>query len=167
MPTGTIAITNARIITLNKRAVIESGTILVKGSRIACVGTCSTAGVDRVVDAAGKTRGFSTGDNITAGDAARANEINSPRDALAMVTKMAGWGATYSPTLVVAGPSAWSIEYWFQESDVWKDPKQRKWFPWRALGRHGALEWRRCTVRDASAPTRISGVSKSGNWPIS
>ena len=29
-----------------------------------------------------------------AGDAARANEINSPRDALAMVTKMAGWGAT-------------------------------------------------------------------------
>jgi hypothetical protein len=34
---------------------------------------------------------------------------------------------------VVAGPSAWSIEYWFQESDVWKDPKQRKWFPWRAL----------------------------------
>jgi len=267
VPTGTIAITNARIITLNKRAVIESGTILVKGSRIACVGTCSTAGVDRVIDAAGKTiipglvdmhshhyrewrgmrprhdfeqaiylaygvtttmdvsmysqnmfptaelvevgeiigpRGFSTGDNITAGDAARANEINSPRDALAMVTKMAGWGATaikqyaqprrdqrqwtaeaartvgtnltseggfffedlgfimdgqtgwehsfsevpmygdgakflgkagatYSPTLVVAGPSAWSIEYWFQESDVWKDPKQRKWFPWRAL----------------------------------
>jgi hypothetical protein len=267
VPTGTIAITNARIITLNKRAVIESGTILVKGSRIACVGTCSTTGVDRVIDAAGKTiipglvdmhshhyrewrgmrprhdfeqaiylaygvtttmdvsmysqnmfptaelvevgeiigpRGFSTGDNITAGDAARANEINSPRDALAMVTKMAGWGATsikqyaqprrdqrqwtaeaartvgtnltseggfffedlgfimdgqtgwehsfsevpmygdgakflgkagatYSPTLVVAGPSAWSIEYWFQESDVWKDPKQRKWFPWRAL----------------------------------
>jgi len=267
VPTGTIAITNARIITLNKRAVIAKGTILVKGSRIACVGTCSTKGVDRVIDAAGKTiipglvdmhshhyrewrgmrprhdfeqaiylaygvtttmdvsmysqnmfptaelvevgeiigpRGFSTGDNITAGDASRANEINSPRDALAMVTKMAGWGATsikqyaqprrdqrqwtaeaartvgtnltseggfffedlgfimdgqtgwehsfsevpmygdgakflgkagatYSPTLVVAGPSAWSIEYWFQESDVWKDPKQRKWFPWRAL----------------------------------
>jgi hypothetical protein len=34
---------------------------------------------------------------------------------------------------VVAGPGAWNIEYWFQESDVWKDPKQRKWFPWRAL----------------------------------
>ena len=32
-----------------------------------------------------------------------------------------------------AGRSAWSIKYWFQESDVWKDPKQRKWFPWRAL----------------------------------
>ena len=137
-------------------------------------------------------RGFSTGDNITAGDAARANEMNTPADALAAVRKMADWGAvsikqyaqprrdqrqwmaeasrtvgmnetsegghfmedlgfimdgqtgfehsfsevpmysdgakffgkagaTYSPTLVVAGPSAWSIEYWFQQSDVWKD----------------------------------------------
>jgi hypothetical protein len=45
-------------------------------------------------------------------------------------------GATYSPTLVVAGPGAWSIEYWFQASDVWKDAKQRKWFPWRALVPH-------------------------------
>ncbi len=267
LPTGSVALTGARIITLNKRQVIENGTIVVKGSRIACVGECSTAGVDRVVDVAGKTiipglvdmhshhyrewrgmrprhdfeqaiylaygvtttmdvsmysqnmfptaelieageiigpRGFSTGDNITAGDAARANEINNPRDALAMVRKMADWGATgikqyaqprrdqrqwtaqaartvgtnltseggfffedlgfimdgqtgwehafsevpmysdgakflgkagatYSPTLVVAGPAAWSIEYWFGESDVWKDPKQRLWFPWRAL----------------------------------
>jgi hypothetical protein len=41
-------------------------------------------------------------------------------------------GATYSPTLVVAG-TFWNIEYWFQDSDVWKDPKQRRWFPWRAL----------------------------------
>ncbi len=267
LPTGTVALTGARIITLNKRQVIENGTIVVKGSRITCVGECSTTGVDRVVDVAGKTiipglvdmhshhyrewrgmrprhdfeqaiylaygvtttmdvsmysqnmfptaelieageiigpRGFSTGDNITAGDAARANEINNPRDALAMVRKMADWGATgikqyaqprrdqrqwtaeaartvgtnltseggfffedlgfimdgqtgwehafsevpmysdgakflgkagatYSPTLVVAGPAAWSIEYWFGESDVWKDPKQRLWFPWRAL----------------------------------
>ncbi|MGQ0649672.1 MAG: hypothetical protein ACT4P7_19130 [Gemmatimonadaceae bacterium] len=39
-------------------------------------------------------RGFSTGDNITAGDAARANEMYSPRDALAAVRKMADWGAT-------------------------------------------------------------------------
>src|SRR5438552_15987458 len=38
-------------------------------------------------------RGFSTGDNITAGDAARANEIANPGDALAMVRKMADWGA--------------------------------------------------------------------------
>src|SRR5947207_7283938 len=38
-------------------------------------------------------RGFSTGDNITAGDAARANEMNTPADALAAVRKMADWGA--------------------------------------------------------------------------
>jgi hypothetical protein len=249
----------------------------VKGSRIACVGSCSIAGVDRVINVRGKTiipgfvdmhshhyrewrgmrprhdyeqaiylaygvtttmdvsmysqnmfptaelieageligpRGFSTGDNITAGDAARANEINNPRDALAMVRKMADWGATavkqyaqprrdqrqwmaeaartvgvnetsegghfledlgfimdgqtgwehafselpmyadaakflgqahatYSPTLVVAGPGAWSIEYWFQQSDVWKDPKQRRWFPWRMLVPQTRVRWLR------------------------
>jgi Tol biopolymer transport system component len=270
MPTGTIAITNARILPMNGKAVIQKGTIVAKAGRITCVGSCSTAGVDRVVNANGKTimpglvdmhshhyrewrgmrprhdfeqaiylaygvtttmdvsmwsqnmfptaelieigevvgpRGFSTGDNITAGDAARANEINTPRDALAMVSKMASWGATavkqyaqprrdqrqwmaeaartvgvnltseggfffedlafimdgqtgwehafsevpmyadgakflgkagatYSPTLVVAGPGPWSIEYWFQESDVWKDAKQRAWFPWRSLVPH-------------------------------
>jgi Tol biopolymer transport system component len=277
VPTGTVALTGARIITLDHRKVIENGTIVVKGSRIACVGQCSLAGVDRRIDARGKTiipgfvdmhshhyrewrgmrpkhdfeqaiylaygvtttmdvsmysqnmfptaelieagemvgpRGFSTGDNITAGDAARANEINNPRDALAMVRKMADWGATavkqyaqprrdqrqwmaeaaravgvnetseggffledvgfimdgqtgwehafsevpmyadgakffgkagatYSPTLVVAGPGAWSIEYWFQQSDVWKDPKQRKWFPWRALVPQTRVRWLR------------------------
>jgi Tol biopolymer transport system component len=277
VPTGSIALTGARIITLDKRKVIESGTIVVKGTRIACVGSCNTAGVDRVINARGKTiipgfvdmhshhyrewrgmrprhdyeqaiylaygvtttmdvsmysqnmfptaelieageligpRGFSTGDNITAGDAARANEINTPRDALAMVRKMADWGATgvkqyaqprrdqrqwmaeaartvgvnetsegghfledlgfimdgqtgwehafselpmysdaakfigqahatYSPTLVVAGPGAWSIEYWFQQSDVWKDPKQRRWFPWRMLVPQTRVRWLR------------------------
>ncbi|HVT39732.1 MAG TPA: hypothetical protein VHE78_11845 [Gemmatimonadaceae bacterium] len=55
VPTGSIALTGARIITLDKRKVIESGTIVVKGSRIACVGSCSTAGVDRVINVRGKT----------------------------------------------------------------------------------------------------------------
>jgi hypothetical protein len=41
--------------------------------------------------------------------------------------------ATYSPTMVVSGPGASNIDYWFQESDVWKDAKQRQWFPWRML----------------------------------
>jgi Tol biopolymer transport system component len=270
IPTGSVALTNARIVTLNKKQVIDRGTVVVRGSRITCVGSCSTSGVDRVINASGKTiipgfvdmhahhyrewrgmrpkrdfeqaiylaygvtttldpsmysvnmfptaelidageiigpRGFSTGDNITAGDAARANEINNPADALAMVRKMADWGAvsikqyaqprrdqrqwmaeairtvglnetsegghfmenlgfimdgqtgwehafselpmysdgakffgkagaTYSPTLVVAGPTGWNIEYWFGESDVWKDAKQRRWFPWRALVPH-------------------------------
>jgi Tol biopolymer transport system component len=277
VPSGSVALTNARIVTLDHRKVIERGTIVVKGSRIACVGECSTAGVDKVVSASGKTiipgwvdmhahhyrewrgmrpkhdfeqaiylaygvtttldpsmysqnmfptaelietgdligpRGFSTGDNITAGDAARANEMNTPADALAAVRKMADWGAvaikqyaqprrdqrqwmaeasrtvglnetsegghfmedlgfimdgqtgwehafsevpmysdgakffgkagaTYSPTLVVAGPGAWSIEYWFQQSDVWKDAKQRRWFPWRALVPQTRIRWLR------------------------
>jgi Tol biopolymer transport system component len=277
IPTGSVALTNARIVTLDKRKVIERGTVVVKGSRIACIGQCSTAGVDRVINANGKTiipgwvdmhahhyrewrgmrpkhdfeqaiylaygvtttldpsmysvnmfptaeaidagemigpRGFSTGDNVTAGDAARANVINTPADALAAVRKMADWGAvsikqyaqsrrdqrqwmaeasrtvginetsegghfmedlgfimdgqtgfehsfsevpmysdgakffgkagaTYSPTLVVAGPSAWSIEYWFQQSDIWKDAKQRRWFPWRALVPPARVRWTR------------------------
>jgi len=277
VPSGSVALTNARIVTLDHRKVIERGTIVVKGSRIACVGECSTSGVDKVISANGKTiipgwvdmhahhyrewrgmrpkhdfeqaiylaygvtttldpsmysqnmfptaelietgdligpRGFSTGDNITAGDAARANEMNTQADALAAVRKMADWGAvaikqyaqprrdqrqwmaeasrtvglnetsegghfmedlgfimdgqtgwehafsevpmysdgakffgkagaTYSPTLVVAGPGAWSIEYWFQQSDVWKDAKQRRWFPWRALVPQTRIRWLR------------------------
>jgi Tol biopolymer transport system component len=300
LPTGSVALTGARIVTLNKRQVIERGTIVVRGSRIACVGECSTDSVDRVIDAAGKTiipglvdmhshhyrewrgmrprhdfeqaiylaygvtttmdvsmysqnmfptaelieageiigpRGFSTGDNITAGDAARANEINNARDALAMVRKMASWGATsikqyaqprrdqrqwtaeaartvgtnltseggfffedlgfimygqtgwehsfsevpmysdgakflgkagatYSPTLVVAGPAAWSIEYWFQESDVWKDPKQRLWFPWRALVPHTRARMLR-PATDYSYPfiaQAMADIIAEGGW---
>jgi hypothetical protein len=300
LPTGSVALTNARIITLNKRQVIDRGTIVVKGSRITCVGNCSTAGVDRVVNVSGKTiipglvdmhshhyrewrgmrprhdfeqaiylaygvtttldvsmysqnmfptaelieageiigpRGFSTGDNITAGDAARANEINTPADALAMVRKMASWGATsvkqyaqprrdqrqwmaeaartvgvnetseggfflenvgfimdgqtgwehafsevpmysdgakffgkagatYSPTLVVAGPGAWSIEYWFQESDVWKDAKQRRWFPWRALVPHTRVRTLR-PATDYSYPLiaqAMADIIAEGGW---
>lgn len=276
IPNGSVALTNARILTMDHRKVIEKGTVVVKNNRIACVGSCSTSGVDKVIDAKGKTilpgfvdmhahhyrewrgmrpahdfeqaiymaygvtttldpsmysvnmfptaelieaggmigpRGFSTGDNITAGDAARANEINNPADALAAVRKMADWGAvtikqyaqprrdqrqwmaeasrtvgmnetseggnfledvgfimdgqtgwehafgeipmysdgakffgkagaTYSPTLVVAG-TYWNIEYWFGESDVWKDPKQRRWFPWRALIPQTRVRWER------------------------
>ena len=45
-------------------------------------------------------------------------------------------GAHYSPTFVVSGPSSWNIEYFFAESDVWKDAKQRRWMPWRHLFGH-------------------------------
>ena len=55
VPSGSIAFTNARIVTLGSAGVIESGTLVVRGSRIACAGQCSTSGVDRVIDAAGKT----------------------------------------------------------------------------------------------------------------
>lgn len=52
---GSIALTNARIVTLQNRKVIESGTIVAKNGRITCVGDCSTSGVDHVIDANGKT----------------------------------------------------------------------------------------------------------------
>jgi Tol biopolymer transport system component len=300
IPTGTIAFTNARIITMNKRQVIERGTVVARAGRITCVGSCSTAGVDRIVNVAGKTiipglvdmhahhyrewrgmrprhdyeqaiylaygvttttdvsmysqnmfptaelieagemigpRGFSTGDNITAGDGSRANEIANPADALAMVRKMADWGAvsikqyaqprrdqrqwmaeasrtvginetsegghfmenlgfimdgqtgwehafselpmysdgakffgkagaTYSPTLVVAGPSAWSIEYFFQSSEIWKDPKQRRWFPWRMLVPQTRVRWLRPET-DYSYPLiaqAMADIIAEGGW---
>jgi hypothetical protein len=55
VPTTSFAFTNARILTLENRQVIERGTVVVRGARIACVGTCATAGVGRVIDARGKT----------------------------------------------------------------------------------------------------------------
>lgn len=54
VPAGAVALTNARILTMENRQVIERGTIVVRGARIACVGECSTAGA-QVVDVAGKT----------------------------------------------------------------------------------------------------------------
>jgi hypothetical protein len=75
-------------------------------------------------------------------------------------------GATYSPTLVVAGPGAWSIEYWFQESDVWKDPKQRLWFPWRALVPHTRVRTLR-PVTDYSFPfiaQAMADIISEGGW---
>jgi Tol biopolymer transport system component/imidazolonepropionase-like amidohydrolase len=39
-------------------------------------------------------------------------------------------GATYSPTFMVGGPGPWNEEYWYQESEVWKDQKTRRFMPW-------------------------------------
>lgn len=55
IPDGSIAFTNARILTMRGKEILENATLVVSGSRISCVGTCDTASVDRVVDAAGKT----------------------------------------------------------------------------------------------------------------
>ena len=41
--------------------------------------------------------------------------------------------AVYSPTFVVGGPGAWNEEYFWGETNVWQDAKQRKWLPWRQL----------------------------------
>ncbi len=42
----------------------------------------------------------------------------------------------YSITFVVGGPSAWNEEYFWQESENWRDPKQQRWLPWRMLVPH-------------------------------
>jgi Tol biopolymer transport system component len=55
VPAGRIALTGARIVTLEDRRVIERGTVVVDGARIACVGDCATAGTDHVIDLAGAT----------------------------------------------------------------------------------------------------------------
>ena len=55
LTTGTLALASARIVTMADDHVIERGTIVVDGSRIACVGDCDTSSADRVVDVSGKT----------------------------------------------------------------------------------------------------------------
>lgn len=42
----------------------------------------------------------------------------------------------YSPTFVVAGPGPWNDQYFTQESDLWEDPKLRRYAPWRKLEAH-------------------------------
>lgn len=54
-PAGSIALAGARIITMDSAGVIEAGTVVVRGARIACVGRCDTTGVDRVLDLRGRT----------------------------------------------------------------------------------------------------------------
>lgn len=56
IPEGTIAFTNARIITMNGDEVIESGTIVVEGNKIIAVGADATIPDGaKIVDASGKT----------------------------------------------------------------------------------------------------------------
>lgn len=45
-------------------------------------------------------------------------------------------GAVYSPTFIVGGPAAWNEEFFFADTDLWRDPKQRRWLPWRQLLPH-------------------------------
>jgi Tol biopolymer transport system component len=54
-PAGTIALTNAKIITVDSNRVIQRGTVLVRGARITCVGECDVTTADRVLDLSGKT----------------------------------------------------------------------------------------------------------------
>ncbi len=54
-PTGSVALVGAKIITIDSQQVIDRGTIVVRGARLACIGACDTTGVDRVIDVTGKT----------------------------------------------------------------------------------------------------------------
>jgi Tol biopolymer transport system component/imidazolonepropionase-like amidohydrolase len=267
---GSVALTNARILTMENRKVIERGTLVAKAGRITCVGQCSTAGVERIVDARGTTivpgfidmhahhyrqsagitpasnyenaiylaygvttnldnsmwsenvfptaemveagltvgpRAFSSGDPLYRGDGPRQNEITSYEVAEQNITRLQSWGAVsvkqylqprrnqrqwisdiarkkglmvtaegdsleynlsmimdgqtawehplsyaplyadattffglakavYSPTFVVGGPAAWNEEFFWQEGDLWKDEKARRWLPWQQLVPH-------------------------------
>ena len=292
IPTGTLALTGARILPMDGRGVIERGTVVARAGRIACVGECDTRGADRVIDATGKTilpglvdphahhhrehsgilprqnfeaavylaygvtttmdpigwspavfpeaemieagltvgpRVFSTGENLSPGDGARTNEIRTYADAEHEVNRLADWGAVaikqygqplreqrqwladiarrkglmitgegadlpfnlgttmdgqtgfehpmsylplygdvarffgraravYSPTTVVGGAASWNEEYFWQESDLWKDEKQRRWLPWRHLVPHT----RRRTLRpvtDYTFPLIAQGMA--------
>ncbi len=293
LPRGSLALTNARIITLDARKVIERGTLVVRGGRIACVGACDTRGVDHVVDVRGKTiipgwvdvhahhhrehqgilplrnfetaiylaygvtttldpasssqsvfptaelvqagamvgpRIYSTGEPVYWRESARTNEISSYEVAEREGKRLASWGATtikqylqprreqrqwlveaarklglmvsaegsmdldhklsmimdghtgfehptpyiptygdvanffgqakvvYSPTIIVGGTGPWNEEYFFQETEVWKDPKQRRWLPWRELIPHTRRRMLR-PVTDYSYPLIAQGLA--------
>jgi len=291
-PAGTVALKGARVITLKDRAVIDRGDVVIRGTRIQCVGSCDTSGADRVIDASGKfiipgfidmhahrhsehrgfipmkdyeaaaylaygvtttlenspwsqnvfptaelteagllvgPRSFSTGDPLFMGDWLRNNDIESREVAAHEIARLKSWGAVslkqylqprreqrqwiadearkqqlivtgegsdlpydlsmimdgqtawehpltpapiysdvarflgkaravYSPTFVVAGPGAWNEEYFYQQSEVWKDPKLRRFLPWRQLVPHTRRRMLR-PLTDYSFPLIAQGLA--------
>lgn len=55
IPKGSIAFTNARVLTLHDRQIVENATVLVRGNRIVSVTTGAPPTADRVIDAKGLT----------------------------------------------------------------------------------------------------------------
>jgi Tol biopolymer transport system component/imidazolonepropionase-like amidohydrolase len=53
--TGTLALTNARVITMEGDRILARATILVEDARIRCVGKCDISKADRVIDLKGKS----------------------------------------------------------------------------------------------------------------
>jgi hypothetical protein len=50
---GRLALTNARVLTMDNGRVLDGATIVVEDDRLACIGTCDSAGATRVLDLAG------------------------------------------------------------------------------------------------------------------
>lgn len=303
IPEGAVALTGARIITLDKDGVIDKGSIIIRAGRIACVGECDIRGAERIFDVSGKTivpgfvdmhahhharhqgilprqnfesavylaygvtttldpaawsqnvfpsaelikagamigpRTFSTGDPLYGGDSQRQNAITSYRVAEQNVNRLASWGAVtikqylqprreqrqwiidvarrrslrvtgeindheynlsmimdgqtgfehplpylmlysdlarfygqagtfYSPTFLVGGPSAWNEDFFFQETDIWKNQKQRDFLPWSMLVPHARRRMLR-PATDYSFPFIAQGladiIAAGGNGAI-
>ncbi len=51
--------------------------------------------------------------------------------------------AFYSATLLVAGAGPWGEEYFYQESDIWRNEKLQRFIPWRWLEPHTRRRWLR------------------------
>jgi Tol biopolymer transport system component/imidazolonepropionase-like amidohydrolase len=66
--------------------------------------------------------------------------------------------SVYSTTFVVGGPTAWNEEYFWQESEIWKDPKQQRFLPWRMLVPHTRRRPQR-PVTDYSFPLIAQGLA--------
>lgn len=67
--------------------------------------------------------------------------------------------AVYSITFVVGGPTVWNEEFFWQETANWRDPKQRRFLPWRMLVPHT----RRRPLREAtdySFPILAQGLAE-------
>ena len=69
--------------------------------------------------------------------------------------------ATYSPTFMVGGPGPWNEEYWYQESEVWKDPKTRRFMPWVQLRAADP------PPHDASGHRLLASRGSPRAWPTS
>lgn len=277
LPEGTIAVTDARIVTLEDGQVVERGSLVATDGRITCVGDCDTSTADHVVDGSGKTlipgfvdmhshffreyrgiippkafeaavplaygvttnldnsqwsqdifpaaqmieagtligpRTFSTGDPLYRGDGPRQNELSSYEVTERNIARLQSWGAVslkqylqprrdqrqwvsdiarerglmvtaegsdlaynlsmimdgqtawehplsyvpmysdvarffghantvYSPTFVVGGPGPWNDEWFFQESEIWRNEKLRLWMPWKQLVPHSRRVFQR------------------------
>jgi Tol biopolymer transport system component/imidazolonepropionase-like amidohydrolase len=67
-------------------------------------------------------------------------------------------GGFYSSTMVGAGPGIWNEEYFYQEKDLWKDPKLRRWEPWQYLVGHTRRRTMR-PVTDYNFPMVSQGLA--------